>query len=61
MPDAILPALNEAAAIPWVLARMLKGHRPIVPVEYTARSGRSKVTGTVRAVQDMGRILREIR
>jgi hypothetical protein len=73
MPDAILPALNEAAATPWVLARMLKGHRPIVVVEYTARSGRSKVTGTVggtvtgtvggtvRAVQDMGRILREIR
>lgn len=36
-----------------------------VPVEYTERSGRSKVTGTiggtVRAVQDMGRILREIK
>ncbi len=36
-----------------------------VPVEYTERSGRSKVTGTVsgtvRAVQDMSRILREIK
>lgn len=36
-----------------------------VPVEYTERSGRSKVTGTVggtvRAVKDMSRILREIR
>ncbi len=36
-----------------------------VPVEYSERSGRSKVTGTVggtvRAVKDMGRILREIR
>lgn len=36
-----------------------------VPVEYTERSGRSKVTGTIggtaRAVKDMGRILREIR
>jgi glycosyltransferase involved in cell wall biosynthesis len=35
-----------------------------VPVEYSERSGRSKVTGTVggtvRAVKDMGRILREI-
>ena len=35
-----------------------------VPVEYTERSGRSKVTGTVggtvRAVKDMSRILREI-
>lgn len=36
-----------------------------VPVEYSERSGRSKVTGTVRgtvrAVKDMGRILRELR
>lgn len=36
-----------------------------VPIEYTERSGRSKVTGTVRgtvrAVKDMGRILREIK
>jgi glycosyltransferase involved in cell wall biosynthesis len=36
-----------------------------VPVEYSERSGRSKVTGTVggtvRAVKDMSRILREIR
>jgi hypothetical protein len=35
-----------------------------IPVEYHERSGRSKVTGTVRgtvqAVKDMGRILREI-
>ena len=35
-----------------------------VPVEYSERSGRSKVTGTakgtVRAVNDMSRILREI-
>ena len=35
-----------------------------VPVEYSERSGRSKVTGTVggtvRAVKDMSRILREI-
>ena len=30
MPDVILPALNEAAAIPWVLARMPDGYRPIV-------------------------------
>lgn len=30
MPDVILPALNEAAAIPWVLSRMPDGHRAIV-------------------------------
>lgn len=30
MPDVILPVLNERAAIPWVLDRMLPGYRPIV-------------------------------
>lgn len=30
MPDVILPALNEAAAIGWVLHRMPAGYRPIV-------------------------------
>lgn len=30
MPDVILPALNEAAAISWVLSRMPDGYRPIV-------------------------------
>ena len=30
VPDVILPALNEAAAIPWVLSRMPEGYRPIV-------------------------------
>ncbi|NND76252.1 MAG: glycosyltransferase family 2 protein [Ilumatobacter sp.] len=30
MPDVVLPALNEAAAIPWVLSRMPHGYRPIV-------------------------------
>jgi len=30
VPDVILPALNEAAAIPWVLSRMPDGYRPIV-------------------------------
>jgi glycosyltransferase involved in cell wall biosynthesis len=28
--DVILPVLNEAAAIPWVLDRMLEGYNPIV-------------------------------
>lgn len=30
VPDVILPALNEAAAVPWVLGRMPPGFRPIV-------------------------------
>ncbi len=30
MPDVILPALNEAAAIEWVLQRMPEGYNPIV-------------------------------
>lgn len=30
MPDVILPVLNEAAALPWVLARMPDGYDPIV-------------------------------
>lgn len=30
MPDVILPALNESAAVEWVLRRMPDGYRPIV-------------------------------
>jgi len=30
MPDVVLPALNEAAALPWVLGRMPTGFHPIV-------------------------------
>jgi glycosyltransferase involved in cell wall biosynthesis len=30
MPDVILPVLNEAAALPWVLARLPEGYRPVV-------------------------------
>lgn len=30
MPDVILPVLNEAEALPWVLERMPAGYRPIV-------------------------------
>jgi glycosyltransferase involved in cell wall biosynthesis len=30
MPDVVLPVLNEAAALPWVLARMPEGFHPIV-------------------------------
>ncbi|GAA2715607.1 glycosyltransferase family 2 protein [Actinoplanes palleronii] len=30
MTDVVLPCLNEAAALPWLLARMPAGYRPIV-------------------------------
>lgn len=30
MPDVVLPCLNEAPALPWVLSRMPAGYRPIV-------------------------------
>ncbi|MGH2960741.1 MAG: glycosyltransferase family 2 protein, partial [Solirubrobacterales bacterium] len=30
MPDVVLPVLDEAEAIPWVLERMPPGYRPIV-------------------------------
>lgn len=30
MPDVVLPVLNEAAALPWVLSRMPDGYRAIV-------------------------------
>jgi len=30
MTDVILPVLNEADALPWVLGRMPEGFRPIV-------------------------------
>lgn len=30
MPDVVLPCLDEAAALPWVLGRMPTGYRPIV-------------------------------
>ena len=34
MIDVILPVLDEADAIPWVLARMPDGYRPIIRPEY---------------------------
>ena len=30
MPDVVLPCLNEAAALPWVLSRMPAGYHAIV-------------------------------
>ncbi|MEU4428893.1 glycosyltransferase family 2 protein, partial [Actinoplanes sp. NPDC024001] len=30
MTDVVLPCLNEAAALPWLLARMPAGYRPVL-------------------------------
>jgi glycosyltransferase involved in cell wall biosynthesis len=30
VPDVVLPCLDEAAALPWVLSRMPAGYRPMV-------------------------------
>ncbi len=47
MPDVILPALNEAAAIAWVLERMPLGYHPIV-----VDNGSTDATAAIAA--DMG-------
>ncbi|WP_372791702.1 glycosyltransferase family 2 protein [Paraconexibacter sp.] len=44
MPDVILPALNEAAALPWVLGRLPEGYHPIV-----VDNGSTDGTGTIAA------------
>jgi glycosyltransferase involved in cell wall biosynthesis len=40
--DVVLPCLNEAAALPWVLARMPAGYRPIV-VDNGSRDGSREI------------------
>ncbi len=42
MPDVILPVLDEADAIPWVLERMPAGYRPIV-VDNASRDGSAAI------------------
>ena len=48
MPDVILPVLNEALAIPWVLGRMPPGYRPIV-VDNGSSDGSAEVAGSYGA------------
>jgi glycosyltransferase involved in cell wall biosynthesis len=56
MTDVVLPCLNEAAALPWVLSRMPTGYRPIVvdngstdgSAELAARLGATVVRAPVR-------------
>lgn len=49
MPDVILPVLDEAAAIPWVLRRMPAGYRPIV-VDNGSTDGSGDLAASLGAV-----------
>ncbi len=49
MTDVILPVLDEARALPWVLTRMPPGHRPIV-VDNGSRDGSADVARAHGAV-----------
>jgi glycosyltransferase involved in cell wall biosynthesis len=48
MPDVILPVLDEARAIPWVLGRMPPGFRPIV-VDNGSSDGSAEVAAALGA------------
>ncbi len=49
MIDVVLPALDEARAIPWVLGHMPKGYRPIV-VDNGSSDGSGEVAGRAGAL-----------
>jgi len=55
MPDVVLPVLNEALALPWVLSRMPDGFRAIVvdngSVDGSADIARGLGAEVVRAAQ----------
>lgn len=55
MVEVILPVLNEAEAIPWVLARMPDGYRPIV-VDNNSTDGSGDLAASLGA-----RVVREAR
>ena len=48
MPDVVLPVLDEAEAIPWVLARMPAGYAPIV-VDNGSRDGSAAIAARLGA------------
>jgi len=48
MPDVVLPVLDEAEALPWVLARMPPGYRPIV-VDNGSTDGSADVAASLGA------------
>jgi glycosyltransferase involved in cell wall biosynthesis len=48
MPDVILPVLDEAAALPWVLGRIPAGYRPVV-VDNGSTDGSAEIAGALGA------------
>lgn len=48
MPDVVLPVLDEAAALPWVLRRMPEGFAPIV-VDNGSRDGSPEIAAALGA------------
>ena len=49
MPDVVLPVLDEAAALPWVLGRMPSGYRPIV-VDNGSSDGSARIAARLGAL-----------
>src|SRR4051812_18643240 len=49
MPDVILPVLDEAAALPWVLSRMPDGYTPMV-VDNGSSDGSAEIASALGAV-----------
>ena len=49
MPDVVLPVLDEAEAIPWVLARMPAGYRAVV-VDNGSSDGSARIAADLGAV-----------
>jgi dTDP-L-rhamnose 4-epimerase len=49
MPDIVLPVLDEADALPWVLARMPHGYRPIV-ADNGSTDGSAEIAATLGAL-----------
>jgi glycosyltransferase involved in cell wall biosynthesis len=49
VPDVILPVLDEAGALPWVLGRMPAGYRPIV-VDNGSTDGSAEVAAALGAM-----------
>jgi len=47
VPDVVLPCLDEAAALPWVLGRMPAGYRPIV-------ADNDSTDGSAQVAADLG-------
>lgn len=49
MPDVVLPVLNEAEALPWVIQRMPKGYSPVV-VDNGSTDGSAEIAALMGAL-----------